>query len=649
MSPPLAATEKQKDAKTKVRRKKTMTPAAILASQTNGRLSRGVVTDRGKKRSRLNACKHNHRSELPILPGEDEDELKRRLEVWPQILGAVTEIEHLEAAHAVHMSWRRARSLRSDDADAERRMIALKKARVDGQAEEARRLGLELDSDDDPAGVVRKLHRSPEGCLLLLNEFTCLHNRILKYEILFWSQRERLFHLLGRRQRDLFTDDQTITDWMVALMGAVYGDAPPEEKVQSIGEVLEGLRPAWMDVIEYQVRIDHLVAAVAGREASIERVRSYLAAAIRDLQDRLKRAKARARRALKLKLESAWVDDTVAGARRLNYRLGHVRSYESSLKRLKKLQTERREEGGPPDDDPEDGIAPDETPAPEAGPVVETTEDGLEATGLGVGESDGTDTGVAATNAPSGKHEIRDPKSEMNPAKPGAPSPVRPLGRDESEPVFAAPNVGVGMGASVSAVDVTIDSSVSSASIKVNDPLPAAAENWLESDTKEPKSPLTEDPLLPTSGPHAPSPIRPLGTACEDADASNEPAAEAAVVVPAEEADKGVLDREPPTATPEPVTRVVVETVEGPGTAVEGGPAAADQPGRRWTDLVPLSACRRDGSLLPDDTPIPTPRSAAVPGVVTPSPAPIHDDPLVAMIEKYKNEFADLREFDHLE
>jgi hypothetical protein len=145
MSPPLADTEKPNDAKTKVRRKKTMTPAAILANQTNGRLSRGAVTDQGKRRSRLNACKHNQCSLIPILPGEDEDELNRRLEVWPQILGAETEIERLEAVQVVHMGWRRARSLRSDDADTERRMIALKKARVDGRAEEARRLGLELD------------------------------------------------------------------------------------------------------------------------------------------------------------------------------------------------------------------------------------------------------------------------------------------------------------------------------------------------------------------------------------------------------------------------------------------------------------------------------------------------------------------------
>jgi len=252
----------------------------------------------------------------------------------------------------------------------------------------------------------------------LLNEFTGLQNRIDKYGILFWSQRERLFHCLGKRLRDLFTDDQIITDWVVALMGAVYGDAPPEEKTQAIGEVFDGMLPPWMDVIEYQVRIDSLVAAVAGRKESIERVRSYLAAAIRDVTDRLKRAKARARRELKLELQSAWVDDTPSGARRLSYRRGHDRSYESSLKRLKTLQQERRDEGGSPEDDPDDGIAPDETPAPEAGPAVDTTgEDGLGASGLGVGDSN--DPG-----APSGKHEIRNPKRVLP-----RPAPQAPFGR----------------------------------------------------------------------------------------------------------------------------------------------------------------------------------------------------------------------------
>ena len=117
----------------------------------------------GKLRSRLNARKHDHRSELPILPGEDGAELHRRLEVWPKILGAETEIERLEAVQAVHMGWRRARSLRSDDATAERRMIAIKKAHGDRQAEEARLLGLELDSDVDPEGRCTEASSYPGG------------------------------------------------------------------------------------------------------------------------------------------------------------------------------------------------------------------------------------------------------------------------------------------------------------------------------------------------------------------------------------------------------------------------------------------------------------------------------------------------------
>jgi len=489
MSPPLAATETQDDAKSPGRRKKRMTPKAIEASRRNGKLSRGPITDEGKRRTRLNACKHNHRAELPILPGEDEDELKRRLEVWPQILGAETEIERLEAVQAVHMGWRRARSLRSDDADAEKRMIAIKKAHVDQQAEEARLLGLELDSDVDPQGVVRKLHRTPAGCNLLLNEFKCLSDCINKYKILFWSRRERLFHCLGKRLRDLFTDDRVITDWVVALMGAVFGDGAPEEKLQSISEVLEGLRPPWMDVVEYQIRLEHLVVAVPGREESKERVKSYVAAAISDLKVRLKRAQARARRALKLELESAWVDDTVAGARRLNYRLGHNRSYDAAFRRLEKLQKERRAGGGSPEDDPEDGTEPDETSAPEASPAVETS--------------------PVATNDPSSAPVANDPVSPLTneclppSPEPQTPGPVPPPGSVSNEPILAASHDGDGIGACGSAVDITVHSSASSAPTEVNDPPPAEADDRLESVTNEPVSRLTSEPLPPC--PNAPA------------------------------------------------------------------------------------------------------------------------------------------------
>jgi len=49
---------------------------------------------------------------------------------------------------------------------------------------------------------------------------------MVKYNTLLWNQRTRLFHLLGRREGDLFTDDPLITQWMVGLLGTVFGDDP---------------------------------------------------------------------------------------------------------------------------------------------------------------------------------------------------------------------------------------------------------------------------------------------------------------------------------------------------------------------------------------------------------------------------------------
>jgi hypothetical protein len=408
-------------------------------------------------------------AKLPILPGEDEAELHRRLEVWPRILGAETEIERLEAIQAVHMAWRRARSLRSDDAAAERRMIAIKKDHTDRQAQEAQRLGAELDSDVDPKGVVRKLQSTPAGCMLLLSELRGFSDCLNKYGVLFWAQRERFFHCVGRRLRDLFTGDRVITDWVVALMGAAYGDEAPAEKFQEISAVLEGLRPAWMDPVEYQIRMNHLVAQVAAREASLERVKSYLASAIDDLKKRLKRAQARSRRELKLELQSAWVDDTVAGARRLRYQIGHDRSYEASLKRIEKSKKARREEGSPTDD----------------------SEDRIDPGSGGVGD---WDLGVGESSDPGAR-----------PAVPRDASPA--LVGNENEPIWRTVGAGDDAGSGDTESYVTVESSVSSALPTANDRVPPAVEDQRESDTNEPISRLTIEPSAPSIEPGAGPPV----------------------------------------------------------------------------------------------------------------------------------------------
>ena len=339
MSPPLIDTEAPKKSK------KACTAKQMIANRANAKRSRGPGPE-AKLRTRYNEYKHNLRSESEVLHGEDGNELLRRLIVLPELMEVGNELEWLIAVRAVHMDWRVARANRSEDAAAERHMIELRKQVKD--AEESATLGLvgELDSDVDPAGVVRKLHGTPSGCRALLSEWTCLQVRCDAYEILFWSQRERLFHLLGKRLRDLFKDDPVIINWIVAMMGAVFGDSEGDKAAQ-IGHVLEGLRPAWMDDGEYRLRMSALAGMLPKKAAATEKVRVLVAKKIADLKKRLKLAKANAKHELSLDLEKAQVNDTADGARRSNYKFGHVRSFDAELRRLKDLQKSRRAGGDP--------------------------------------------------------------------------------------------------------------------------------------------------------------------------------------------------------------------------------------------------------------------------------------------------------------
>jgi hypothetical protein len=386
MSPPSIDTETP--AKTKTRKK--CSDKQLIANRENAKRSRGAVTPRGKYNSKYNACKHNLRAESPVLPGEDGDELLRRLKLWPGLMGVGNDLEWSIGIQAVHMEWRMERANRSEDAAAERQMIEITKQVEDAQESETLLLLEELDSDLDPAGVLRKLHRTPAGCRALLNEWTCLQTRSNTYQTLFWSQRERLFHMLGKRLRDLFRDDPVITRWIVALMGAVFGDSE-EDKAQQIGHVLEGLRPAWMADDEYAKRMSVLAELLPSKATATAQVRAYTAAAIADLNQRLKRAEANAKHELRLELEKAWVDDSPAGARRLNYKLGHDRSFHAQLRRLNDLQKARRAEGETMDDDPMDDD-PLDTTVPGGSPAIEVPISEAPADPVARRENDPTDS-----------------------------------------------------------------------------------------------------------------------------------------------------------------------------------------------------------------------------------------------------------------
>ena len=336
MSPPLADPESESDSGIPAKRKKTMSYKQMIANAANARRSRGPGPE-AKKRTRYNACKHNLRAESILLPGENAEELKRRLAVWPVLLEADGEHEKFVAQQTVHLGWRLERANRSEAADIERRRLDFARAEEDRQDEQARTLGLELDSDVDPQGVVRKLLRSPAGCTLLLNEWKNLTIRINEYDVLVWSQRERLFHLLGKRLRDLFSADPAIFEVLVFMMGAMFGDCG-EAKAQEIGHVLAGLRPDWMADDEFSARMTCLAERVPDVATAGEMVRAYFNDMIDELTERLTLAEAEARHRENVDRVAEEVDDSPAGARRLNYKLGHWRSFSAACRQMKALQ-----------------------------------------------------------------------------------------------------------------------------------------------------------------------------------------------------------------------------------------------------------------------------------------------------------------------
>ena len=359
MSPPLAEDESTREAPTPEKTRCVRSPKQRAASAANGRASRGPGPE-AKKRTRYNARKHDLRSESALLPGENPALLAHRLKTWPILLKASGEVELAYVERAVHVQGRCDRAVRSEDSATERHWLAFQAAETDRQQEEARLLGLELDNDIDPAGATRKLYRSPAGCTLILNEMTRLQITADTYGVLFWTQADRFFHLLGRRLRDLFTDDPVIMVWAIPLLGSIHGDAP--DKVEVLSRVLTSLRPEWMDDVEYGIRIEYLARKLPDRTTAIDRVRMKMDALIRKLKKRLQRARDNAQYLSELDREAAWVDDSPDGARRLNYKLGHYRAFDSVMSRIQAAHKERRANGETIEADFDDSSQQDETP-----------------------------------------------------------------------------------------------------------------------------------------------------------------------------------------------------------------------------------------------------------------------------------------------
>src|SRR5438874_6753593 len=202
--------------------KAPISPARLAANRANSLKSTGPRTPEGKEVSRLNGLTHGMRSELPILPGEDPDALRRRIAVWTGELGAETESERHLVEAAVQASWRLDRCRGVETAALTRHVLKAEEGFDDGLAQEVD--GLVERLAEDPAGVVRQLRRSSLGCRWLLEQWEALADRLKAWKGVHPTERRQAILIMGKRTNEAFTDP-FVARWNAAYLGALLGDA----------------------------------------------------------------------------------------------------------------------------------------------------------------------------------------------------------------------------------------------------------------------------------------------------------------------------------------------------------------------------------------------------------------------------------------
>ncbi len=211
--------------------------ARAEANRRNAQKSTGPRSQAGRDRSRFNALKHGMRAQLPILPGEDEAVLRRRLDSWNATLGPRDDVERYLVERAVNVSWQLDRADRAWAARMTADLLSAGAGQADAQADEVVLLGRRLFWDprgplclyphyeaslgdpvraswspqvvdpNEPATIVNRLESTALGCAWLLDRWGEL-GALLEDELL-WQPPDRFkaVRLLGRQPLDATDDD----------------------------------------------------------------------------------------------------------------------------------------------------------------------------------------------------------------------------------------------------------------------------------------------------------------------------------------------------------------------------------------------------------------------------------------------------------
>src|SRR5262245_34479657 len=84
----------------------TTTTERAEINRRNSRPSTGPRSPQGKERSRLNVIKHGMSARTPVLPGEDAEAFRRRVEDWTADLAPLNSVERFLVERAAMDSWK---------------------------------------------------------------------------------------------------------------------------------------------------------------------------------------------------------------------------------------------------------------------------------------------------------------------------------------------------------------------------------------------------------------------------------------------------------------------------------------------------------------------------------------------------------------
>jgi hypothetical protein len=270
----------------------------VEANRRNSQKSTGPRTPAGKRRSRLNAIKHGLCARIPVLPGEDADAFRCRVDGFMDALQPRDDVELFLAEQAALAAWR---AQRADRAEAAHLAAILRAARVgaeSGRCEEVAALGRWLlasrvrekqdaaksllpfldgdrqlafrTGDGEPMHVVVRLEASTDGCRWLLGRWAELRAPLERDQDWGLDELVRAIQLLGQRPMDL-----DAFDWGNLLDRTGVGDRAGlcrtllRQLDDGAPEDGAGRRAALLRVVERATaRLEGRAAAQAQREAA---------------------------------------------------------------------------------------------------------------------------------------------------------------------------------------------------------------------------------------------------------------------------------------------------------------------------------------------------------------------------------------------